>query len=214
MSPGNEFWWNWWVNFGMAVATFGAVFVALFGGWIRAHLFSPKLELQLRSSVGEKTQVTLHWQDEKGAAHERSEDARYYHVNVFNKARWPRATQVQVYLLHLEELGPDGELRITWSGDIPLQWRHQEIHPLARTIGPAADCDLCSTVKGKWVELNPLIVPNNLTARRREATTMVVSLQARANEAQSAITRFQISWDGKWADGDTEMSSHLVVKQV
>ncbi|MFZ3091218.1 MAG: hypothetical protein WA240_11425 [Nitrospirota bacterium] len=117
-------------------------------------------------------------------------------------------------MLRVEEPGPDGELKISWSGEIPIQWMHQQIHPLARTIGPAANCDLCSVVKGKWVQLHPLIVPNNLAAVRREPTTMVVSLQARANEGESAITRFQISWDGKWDDGETEMARHLVVREL
>ncbi len=214
MSAGKEFWWNWWVNFGVALATFAAVFVALFGEWIRAHLFSPQLSLKLRNPHGAKTRVTLRWQDENGTPHQRVEDARYYHVTVSNGARWPRANQVQVYLLRVEEPGPDGALKLTWSGEIPIQWMHQEIHPLARTIGPAASCDLCSVVKGKWIQLHPLIVPNNLSAVRREPATMVVSLQARANEGESEITRFQISWDGQWEDGETEMANHLVVKQL
>jgi len=213
MSTGKEFWWSWWVNFGVAIATFAAVFVALFGEWVRAHLFSPKLNLTLKSALGEKTKVALEWRDKNGMPHQRMEDARYYHVKVSNRVRWPRATQVQVYLLRVEEPGPDGDLKLAWSGEIPIRWRHQEIHPLARTIGPPADCDLCNVVKDKWIELSPLIIPNNLNARKREAVTMVVSLQARANEGESEITRFQISWDGKWEDGDIEMGRHLVVKE-
>lgn len=214
MSTGKEFWWNWWVSFGAALATFAAVFVALFGEWLRAHLFSPKLKLELKNSFGEKTSVTLTWEDENGVQHQRTEDARYYHVKVTNHSRWPRATQVQVYLTRVEEPGPDNELKITWGGEIPLQWRHQAIHPFARTIGPAIDCDLCSIVKGKWVQLHPLIVPNNLAAIRRNPTTMVLSLQARSNEGESEITRFQISWNGGWADGEKEMTQHLVVKKL
>lgn len=214
MSAENNFWWNWWVNFGVAVATFTAVLVALFGEWIRAHLFSPNIMIELRSKTGEKTRVTLQYQDEKGEAHQRTEDARYYHVKVSNWVRWPIASQVQVYLIRLEEPGPDGELKMTWSGEIPIQWMHQQIHPLARTIGPAAYCDLCSVVKNKWVQLHPLIVPNNHLMLWKKPMTIVAGLQARANEGESAITRFQISWDGKWEDGDTEMACHLVVKDI
>ena len=214
MSTGSEFWWNWWVNFGVAVTTLCAVLVALFGDWIRGHLFSPKLELELRSSVGEKTIVSISSKDEDGNLRHRTEDVRYYHVNVINKARWPRANQVQVYLLRIEEPGPDDELNITWSGEVPIRWRHQEIYPLARSIGSTIDCDLCSVVKNKLIQLHPLIVPNNLVVARREPTKMVVSLQARANEGESAIQRFQISWDGKWADGESEMLRHFVVKEM
>lgn len=214
MSTKEEFWWNWWVTFGSAFATFAAVFVALFGEWIRAHLFSPKLELELKSLFGEKTTVILQWQDKNGETHQDPEDARYYHVKVTNHSRWPNATQVQVYLTRVEEPGPDRNLQITWAGEIPIHWRHQAIHPLSRTIGHAIDCDLCSVVKEKWVQLHPLIVPNNLEVIRRNPTTMVVSLQARSNEGDSKITKFEISWDGKWDDGDKEMTQHLIVKKL
>jgi hypothetical protein len=85
---------------------------------------------------------------------------------------------------------------------------------MVRTIGPAVSCNLCSVVKDKWVQLHPLIVPNNLSALRREPATIVVSLQARANEGESEITRFQISWDGKWEGRETKMVNHLVVRQL
>ena len=80
-------------------------------------------------------------------------------------------------------------------------------------VGPAFDCDLCNVVEDKWVELRPLIYPNNLVTRRKEATNLVLTLQARGNEGESAIKRFQIAWDGKWEAGDMEMAKHLVVKE-
>ena len=149
MSGDNHFWWGWWVNLSAAVATFLAVLVALFGDWTKAYLFSPKLMLELRNPVGVKTTIVLQWQSEEGERRQRTEDARYYHVRVSNEARWPSATQVQVYLVRVEEPGPDGELQVTWSGEIPIQWTNQQIYPLARTIGPPADIDLCSVVKDK-----------------------------------------------------------------
>lgn len=213
MNAESQFWWNWWVSLGAAVTTLAAVFVALFGDWIKSRLFSPKLALSLRNSVGEKTTVTLQWQTEQGLQ-QRNEEARYYHVRVSNQVRWPSSNQTQVYLLRVEVPGPDGELQVTWSGELPVQWTHQAIHPVARTIGSGAYCDLCSVVKGKWVQLHPLIVPNNFPLQWRTAATLVVSLQARGNEGESPISRFQIAWDGKWADGDTEMTRHLVVKDI
>lgn len=213
MSAESQFWWNWWVSLGVAVATLAAVFVALFGDWIKSRLFSPKLTLSLRDAVGEKTKVALQWQTEQGLE-QRYEEARYYHVRVSNKVRWPRSSQTQVYLLRIEEPGPDGELQVTWSGEIPVQWTHQAVYPFARNIGPAAYCDLCSVVKGRGIQLHPLIVPNNFRLQWQTAATLVVSLQARGDEGESPISRFRIAWDGKWADGDSEMDRHLVVKDV
>ena len=210
MTPESQFWWDWWVQFGVAVATLAAVVVALFGDWLKARMFRANLTLSLVSTSGDLTRAVLL----SPSGETREEMARYYHVRVSNLARWPTATQVQIYLIRLEEPGPDGELQLKWLGDVPLRWKFQEIHPLSRTVGPAADCDLCSVVRGKWIELHPLITPNNLEAKRRGTTDMVVSLQARSNEGESKIHRFRISWDGQWQDGGREMAQHLVVKEV
>lgn len=76
----------------------------------------------------------------------------------------------------------------------------------------SADCDLFNIVKGKWIELLPLIKPLNLNVQHKENSLVVLSLQARANEADSAILCVQISWDGKWEDGAQEMKRHLIAK--
>lgn len=213
MSADQQFWWNWWLNFGLVVAALATICVALFGEWIRARLFSPRLELRLLHEYGEKQNVPLEWMNQDGTTGSRMGLAPYYHLKVSNASHWPRATNVQVFLTRVEEPGPDGDLTTTWTGDIPLQWRNQNLYPPERTIGPAFDCDLCNVVEDKWVEIRPLIFPNNLVTRRKEATNIVLTLQARANEGESAIKRFQIAWDKKWEAGDMEMAKHLVVKE-
>lgn len=210
MSPIEQFWWNWGIQCVVAIATLMAVSVALFGDWIKARLFQPRLELSLKATRGESTVATL--QAPNGDV--RQECCRMYHVTATNKVKWPQATHVQVLLTRLEEFGPDGLPQVKWTGDVPMRWRHQEIYPFARTIGPAADCDLLSVVRAKWLELHPILVPNNLPARRGGKANFVVVLQARSNEARSPILRNQVSWDGEWEDGEVEMSRHLTVRVV
>ncbi len=122
------------------------------------------------------------------------------------------AHQVQVLLLQVEEPAANGDLQITWTGAIPLGWRHQQLYPPARTIGAPADADLCSVVKNKWLELHPLVVPFNLEVRRRESCTFVLSLQAQGSEGDSPVIRIKITWDGKWHDGAQEMRRHLILE--
>jgi hypothetical protein len=212
MTPEQQFWWNWWVNFGVAGGTVAAVLVALFGEWFRARLFSPKLTIELDKPLGVPTPIQI----TSPTGESRMEAGRFYHVRVSNPARWPAATQVQVNLMKIEEPGPDGEWQMTWGGEVPLRWSLQEIRPLTRVVGPPAVCDLCSVVKGKWVELHPLIAPHNLTdlARRREKVQMIVTLQAQAAEANSDAIRIKISWDGEWKDGEAEMAKHLIIRAV
>lgn len=213
MKADSQFWWNWWVSLGVAIATTSVAAIALFGDWFRARILPPKLKLSLKNTAGEKTIVRSQRQTEEGLQ-EWMADARYYHVRVSNQRRWPSANQVQIYLIRIEEPGPDGELQITWTGELPIEWTHQAIYPVARTIGAAASCDLCSVVKDNWIRLHPLLSPHNLTVKWPGPTQLTVSLQARGNEGESAISRFHIAWDGKWADGDSEMTRHLIVKDI
>ncbi|HXF76019.1 MAG TPA: hypothetical protein VNN13_07995 [Methylomirabilota bacterium] len=211
MPDASSFWWNWWINAAVALATFLAVLVALFGQAFRAKFFPPKLSLRLLNPDGEKAVARLTW-IEGGETRERMEDCRYYHLRVANSRRWSPATQVQVMLLQVEEPGPNGSLKIQWTGAIPLGWRHQQLYPASRTIGAPADVDLCSVVKNKWVAIHPLVTPFNLEVQRRQASTFVLVLQAQSGEADSPTIRVKIAWDGKWHDGAQEMRGHLSVE--
>ena len=213
MTPEDQFWWNWWVSIAIALGTISAVLIALFGQAFRAKFFPPQLSLNVVHPEGEKTKVRLTW-FEDGKQKERWEDARYYHVQVQNNRRWSPANQTQVFLMQVEEPGPDGGFQTVWRGDIPLGWRHQEVFPPARSIGPKADADLCSVVKDKWLQLHPLVAPYNLNVQRREKSILILSLQARSNEGDSSILRIQIAWDGGWHDGSEEMKHHLTVNVI
>jgi hypothetical protein len=69
-------------------------------------------------------------------------------------------------------------------------------------------------VKDKWLQLHLLVRPFNLDVERRAATTLVLSLQAHANESDSPVLRVKIAWDGKWHDGSQEMRRHLTVEPI
>src|SRR5271157_1472539 len=139
MNPDAQFWWTWWVRFASAVGTFGAVLMALFGTVLRARFFAPQLRLRFVRPQGEISPVKF--SDSGGL--EKWGKARYYHLQVSNERRWSPAENTQVFLRRLEEPGPDGLLQVVWSGDMPMRWRHQEHFPVAQTIGPSTDCDLC-----------------------------------------------------------------------
>jgi hypothetical protein len=210
MCTDSNFWWNWVVNLTVAIGTLAVAFVALFGDWLRHKLSPPKLLLSLKNPLGESTPGTIH--NDQGADQQTS--GRYYHIKVSNLKRWSPATNVQVFITQIEIPGPDTELMVSWSGEVPIRWRHHEVFPDARTIGPSVDCDLCSVMMDHGVSIHPIIKPFSLTTTWNQAVTFVISLQARSNESDSAICRIKISWDGEWSDGEKEMASHLVVKQL
>ncbi len=178
----SQFWLNWVVQAAIAVGTIGAVIVALFGDWLRARFVPPKLVLRLDNDRGVKTPVALTVQDGRI---DRTV-GRWYHLRVANERRgWSPARQVQVFLLRIEEPDAAGQYKITWVGEIPMRWAHQEVTPVLRTIGYAVLCDLCSVVKENWVELHPLVLPFALNAKRRERCDLIATLQARGLETDS-----------------------------
>ena len=200
-----QFWWNWWVTFAVAIGTLGAVIVALFGQAFRAKFFPPQLTVELWNPDGEATKE-LRQDSTMGPV-------RYYHLRVANARRWSPANGVHVALLQLEELGPDGRLQVKWRGDVPFSWRHQQLFPISRTIGAQADIDLCSVTEAGVLQLHLLLQPLNLQWARARASTMVLSVQARGDQADSPVLRVKIAWDGHWHQGTAEMRQHLVVKR-
>ena len=207
MDPSQQFWWNWWVNLAVATGTLLTVAVALFGEKLRAKLFPPVLRMRLLRKEGEKTEL-------RNQSGQYIDDVRYYHLKVWNERRWSTAEQVQVYLTRIDEPGPSGKYQLAWSGEVPLRWRDQEFVPLLQTIGAAKDCDFFMVQKKGGLWLMPLITPNNMKARKEGKCRFLVWVQARSDQADSEIMRIQVSWDGLWEYGDTEMQRHLEVEDL
>jgi len=216
---GEAFWWNWWVQLAVAVGTIGAALVALFGERIRARWLPPRLRLTISKPEGVPTPVNLRWRDEKGEEHQDTRPGRYYHVEVSNAARGSKATQVHICIVSVEERKADGQFEIAWTGELPLQWSLQQIHPVTRVVGRTAIADLCCVVKDKWMEMLPMISVLNFNARRRKEHSdalrdFIVTIQARAAEGSSPPLRLRITWDGGWSDDVQIMRRHLVINPV
>src|SRR5689334_6855614 len=114
-----------------AIATLLAVLVALYGDKLKSRWFRPGLVLRFRDRRGVFQRTELRLPDSST----RMAEARYYRLCVGNQGRWPIATNVQVFLLQIEEPGAAGAPRVTWAGELPFVWEHQAIYPLARTVG-------------------------------------------------------------------------------
>lgn len=211
LTPEAQFWWNWWATALAGIGALSASAVALFGQAFRAKYFPPVLSLKVRCPEGVRVPVRLH---SGSGEHEASdpEDARFYHITVSNSRRWSPATEVQVFLVAIDTLGLDGEVRQLWVGETPMRWRGQEYSPVARKIGTDWDCDICRIVKGKGLALSPLVVPYNLPVGHSGPCVLILALQARAMEADSDAVCVQIAWDGKWEDGAQEMRNHMTFK--
>jgi hypothetical protein len=195
-----------WIELALAIGTFLAVLVALFGKWLQGKCFAPALELELTGTGGE---ATLR-QTPEGT----SEGVRYYHVRVSNSRRWSPANKVQVVLLRVEERSPNGEFRVAWQGEIPLAWKHGQEFALERTLGHPAVADLCSVGERAGLRLHTLVTPFNLEVAAWTASDMVLTLQGQASEVDSRPLRLRVSWDGQWHAGEAEMRRHMLLQEL
>ena len=141
---------------------------------------------------------------------------RLYHLRVRNRKPWPPATGVQVFLVQIEEPGPGGALNETYRDEIPLPWKHQTLHTIARTIGHDADCGLFRVSQERWFSVMLIGYPVGFKfhQRREPFDGVVFTVQARAAEGNTAVKRLRVSWDGEWDRGEVEMSRHLQIQEL
>jgi hypothetical protein len=189
----------------LAISTFLAVVVALFGENIRKRLFHPQIVISLRNPIGGELTTAK--------SQETTIKTRYYHLKVDNKRKGEFANNTQVVLLGIEDFGPSGSLRPIWDGEVPLCWMNQNRANTneVRRIGRTAYCDLLSIDEKKRVFLHLQIRQYNLKDVWEAAFKIVITLQARSDEVSSQIYKYQISWDGEWVEGEKELSKHLEI---
>ncbi len=192
---------------------------AIAGQQFKRRFFPPVLSLELKSESGEL--IDVHLRDPQTDAIG-VEKARYYHLTVQNSGT-SIATNTGVYLTKIMLRGAGSVWHQAWSGDAPLSWRNGEHFPLLREIGASSlDADLFSLVRFKWLELRVAIRPNNLPCdsvpgfpgRWRNSIEMVITVQVKSTEIQSAPNLFHVDWDGGWEDGDAEILQSLRIKYI
>jgi hypothetical protein len=194
-----QFFWYMVVNVLVALGTIGAVVVALFG----KKFYPPKLQVTLANPLGELAE----WQRE-GKKHA----ARFYQARVTNKRRWSPGTNPSLYLMRVEEERSDHTFSDEWQGDVQLKWKHPGNYAQPNSIGKPVDYDLVSVDAELFASLHPIAAASSLTRNRKEKFRIRVWLQVRSAEADSPVTKFEISWDGTRAEEEGEMKKHFIVK--
>lgn len=125
--------------------------------------------------------------------------------------RFPIAHDSQIFVTRLETIGPNAMPQVAYAGALPLKWKHGEFFSQLRTVGPEADADVLFVLENGTLVLTPLFIPTNFQAQHQGVTRLWLTLQARSNEGDSDPIRLEISWDGTWHPGETEMSQRLQI---
>ncbi len=207
-----------WVSVVSALITLFAVLVALFGRELRAWIVPPTLNIGLGPKNGLALKVWLIPPPSDTVTEPHMAQGRAYHLRISNPRRKiDKVEGVSVTLLRVEKKGKDGSYHETWSGDVPLKWRNEPdgTQPERKIVGTRADSDFVGVVKDKWLDISMKVMPLDLQWRYRVSEDMpvdlIVTVQARGNEADSEVHRLRVFWDGEWKDGDLEMRKHFSV---
>jgi len=211
MSAECQFWLNWLVQFAVAVATFGAVIVALFGSYLHARFWPPKLKLTPKS-IGDKPIPTILT---KGSETENT-SSWWCNLLVENLRSWSPARDVRVQILSLATPDSSGRFRPDWEGHgVPLSWSFQQFKAATLTIPPSDEVNLFSVQKASRLggphtfKLHPLFRSFDLQADWTEPCKIAVVVQAKSPDGDSLPLRLEVSWDGKWSDDAAQMKRHL-----
>jgi hypothetical protein len=199
-----------WVQEAGVIGTWVVGVLALFGDRIRAWLFRPDLHLELTSKIGSYSPQAGRQHD--GAVVTRH--ARYYHLTVTNRARYPVAKDVHVLLLGVERLDQQTPPTETsgWYVPLPLGWAYGG-YPLAREIGRKTEAiaDLLF-VRGDKLEFVPIHTPLNFQKDYSGKTRLRVTAVARGTDCESNILKLEIEWNGLWERDDDAMKKHFVIR--
>ena len=188
----------------VAIGTLAVAVLAIWGDWFRDKLVSPKLELRLRDSRGNPTELN-------------GRSAIYYHLIVQNRRRWALANGVQVMINGIWRRAADETFKPeSLAAELPLTWAFPQFNPINPKIRDKKICDLGYLAEGDN-EFKPSLYfyPNNFRGfvKARDSVRLSLEIQAENFTSQKRFV-VEISWDGEWEADFDQMEKHLVVKEI
>jgi hypothetical protein len=214
-APEWQFWWNWGIQFAVALATFLAVLAAL-----REQVWQPRLEISVPKPEGTfaKAELEIKIKNQETGAIEDAKTltpSRWYHIYLKNpRRRWSRVSNVRVWILKIE-LFENGKFEKQWDGKMPIHWRDGAVKSNMLFIGADEECDLCSVTlvpnQPPILRIHPVAFIYSMPVIWTGKVRLAALFQAQGIEIDSQIMRVEIDWNGKWAAGDEDMAHNLKI---
>lgn len=187
----------------MVIATLLLGIIAIWGDWIKAKLFAPRLTVELLNSIGESTKFS------DGVM------SRHYHLIIKNNRKSSPAHNVRVLMTGLSRPAADGSYGSSpLSGGVQLVWQFKDTIPQFPVIGTPLICDLGNIRKDGVFSLATMFRPVYLDTAINANQKAKVTVQAVYDEGESSPLDIEIAWDGNWTEDSTRMAEHLVIKVV
>jgi hypothetical protein len=184
-----------------SVATFTAVFIAIWGERIRQKWNSPQLRINLSEpSFNITTDGIKGW---------------YYLIRVANSNKSAPAKNVRILLIKTYKKAPDGSwCEHIFSGPTQVSWRWPEWSPLYSTVGPDEWATFGSLLENSEFNIRVYWYPNNLQPAIRRNDPTRLQFKAVSDTAESNILTVEVAWDGNWVEDKSEIKKHLIIKTV
>jgi hypothetical protein len=198
MEPGNLAQWA------SVIVSSAVAALAIWGDLIRSRLAGPRLEIDVSSPDGEKTEYNA-----------TGKPARYYHLKVTNRRSWSPAKNVRVVLVGLARPAADGSYsEVQLSSPLQLHWQYPTKSPQYAQVGPPHTSDLGHIEQDSGFTLSLYVTPMSFKGAVGKNERIRVEVRALADNGESPSLFVEVAWNGSWSEDTLEMRTHLAVKQV
>jgi hypothetical protein len=193
------------INCLIALGTIAVAVLAIWGDWIRAKYFGPKLSLvphNLRGSVVPFTNGPR---------------SIFYHLEVVNKRSTVVATNCRVLLKKVWRRVPNGQFQeVLLSVPLTFVWAPAEITPPYINIIKDHVLDFGLIIEGqKYFSPRLLSITNNFKGFVNANEVVRYGLEIVSDNFVSASLQvFEVAWNGKWNDNLDVMTNNLQIHEV
>lgn len=208
-----------WGSIGAIAASLTALFIALFGDWLKKLIFKPDLEITLELASPDSHIIELNNPNTGEVS-----NTYYFRMKINNIGNFP-AQNVEVKALELKKEDVGGDfiidkkflpLNLVWANtlgkDIFKPIIHQKLFE---------HCDLCHTVRDNGSLLlmfDTFPFPNRVSPDRYPTIIPPGNYQLKvvvaANNFSPKYFCFQINFKGKWFDNEEKMFQEGIVIKV
>lgn len=229
------------LTFWLVIATFSAaivaLFVAMFGEWLKSLLFKPKLQLLYEHNWPDAIKTPINWKRVNPPAEENTIQGTgvcyYFRFRVKNNGNRP-ANNVEVYVNKIEKQNVDKSFK-SYKSFIPLNlgWSNSQskiympsiyaklekhcdlgfvLHPQQKQIDelikPSEDLDSEEQIESNMIFLISFVVkPNATESYKLKPGTYRIEVIAVASNSKQSKKTFELTFIDKWFDTSKDMLS-------
>lgn len=196
----------------IAIITFTAVLVALFGENIKTFIFPIKIKLELYNSTGELTNLI-------STNGQIFDQGYFYHLKVVNKSRQHHIQNCSVILKRITRIDNGQIIEIPWTVPRFFQFAPSELYKMK------IDCDftkdividfgrVCKKYDNYFIP-SLLSIPTNarITVEKNETVRYYLEVIAK-NFISNKVYVYEVFWNGEWSDDPEIMKNNLTIKEI